>query len=260
MADIATCIASANGIFRGVGTSCAAGGCPAVFSYLGAPVAIPDGDNQGNCGTQAIASIVVPAASAFTISSADASFNIPHTWQGDVKVSLRHVETGTTVLMVNQPGEGNFNTDNFGASTADADLFRNIDSAAGVYNLPFQNVGIDNVRAQWKPESPLSAFNGQSSVGTWQLIAEDCFAGDTGSINAFKLSLGGSAPAPACYANCDHSTTVPFLNVLDFNCFLNKFSAGDSYANCDSSTTAPVLNVLDFNCFLNKFSAGCSAP
>jgi hypothetical protein len=45
--------------------------------------------------------------------------------------------------------------------------------------------------------------------------------------------------------------------VLDFNCFLNRFSAGDSYANCDQSTTAPVLNVLDFNCFLNRFSAGC---
>ena len=68
--------------------------------------------------------------------------------------------------------------------------------------------------------------------------------------------LGGTT----CYANCDNSTIVPFLNVLDFNCFLNRFSAGESYANCDNSTIAPVLNVLDFNCFLNSFSAGCSAP
>jgi len=70
----------------------------------------------------------------------------------------------------------------------------------------------------------------------------------------------GSAPPAGCYANCDHSTTVPFLNVLDFNCFLNAFSSGQTYANCDNSTTPPVLNVLDFNCFLNKFSLGCSAP
>jgi len=48
--------------------------------------------------------------------------------------------------------------------------------------------------------------------------------------------------------------------VLDFNCFLNAFSSGQTYANCDNSTTPPVLNVLDFNCFLNKFSLGCSAP
>jgi hypothetical protein len=70
----------------------------------------------------------------------------------------------------------------------------------------------------------------------------------------------GSVPPPACYANCDSSTQVPFLNVLDFNCFLNQFSAGAGYANCDGSVVEPVLNVLDFNCFLNRFSAGCSAP
>jgi hypothetical protein len=74
------------------------------------------------------------------------------------------------------------------------------------------------------------------------------------------FELVGTTSGPACYANCDNSTTVPFLNVLDFNCFLNRFSAGDSYANCDNSTIPPTLNVLDFNCFLNRFSAGCSAP
>jgi len=63
---------------------------------------------------------------------------------------------------------------------------------------------------------------------------------------------------PPCYANCDNSTIAPILNVSDFTCFLNKYSAGDSYANCDNSTIAPILNVSDFTCFLNKYSAGCS--
>jgi hypothetical protein len=64
-------------------------------------------------------------------------------------------------------------------------------------------------------------------------------------------------PAPACYANCDGSTTPPVLNVGDFTCFLQKFAAGDPYANCDQSTTPPVLNVGDFTCFLQKYAAGC---
>jgi hypothetical protein len=64
--------------------------------------------------------------------------------------------------------------------------------------------------------------------------------------------------ATTCYANCDASTTPPVLNVLDFQCFLNRFAAGDSYANCDHSTTPPILNVLDFTCFLNQFAAGCN--
>ena len=61
----------------------------------------------------------------------------------------------------------------------------------------------------------------------------------------------------ACYANCDHSTVTPVLNVNDFQCFMNAYAAGESYANCDQSTIPPVLNVNDFNCFLNKYGAGC---
>jgi hypothetical protein len=66
-----------------------------------------------------------------------------------------------------------------------------------------------------------------------------------------------NCPPTPCYANCDSSTVAPVLNVLDFNCFLNRFGTGDAYANCDGSSTPPVLNVLDFNCFLNAFGAGC---
>jgi hypothetical protein len=66
-----------------------------------------------------------------------------------------------------------------------------------------------------------------------------------------------SSTPPACYANCDGSTTEPILNVADFTCFLSKFAAGDPYANCDGSTTEPILNVADFTCFLSKFAAGC---
>ncbi len=72
------------------------------------------------------------------------------------------------------------------------------------------------------------------------------------------LHIAYTPPPAGCYANCDHSTALPCLNVLDFGCFLNAFAAGQTYANCDSSTNIPVLNVLDFGCFLNAFAAGCS--
>lgn len=60
-----------------------------------------------------------------------------------------------------------------------------------------------------------------------------------------------------CYANCDGSTTPPYLNVNDFICFNNWLAAGDLRANCDLSTVIPVLNVNDSICFQQKFSAGC---
>jgi hypothetical protein len=78
-----------------------------------------------------------------------------------------------------------------------------------------------------------------------------------GAVRDNDTWAAGCIGAPPCYANCDGSTAAPILNVLDFNCFLNRFSAGDTYANCDGSTAAPILNVLDFNCFLNRFAAGC---
>jgi YVTN family beta-propeller protein len=71
---------------------------------------------------------------------------------------------------------------------------------------------------------------------------------------------------PECYANCDHSTTPPVLNVEDFTCFISEFAAASTlppaqqvthYANCDGSTTEPVLNVEDFTCFISAFASGC---
>ncbi len=73
----------------------------------------------------------------------------------------------------------------------------------------------------------------------------------------YQFTVGGQNPQP-CYANCDASTNAPILNVNDFQCFLNRFAAGESYANCDSSTAEPVLNVNDFQCFLNAFAVGCT--
>lgn len=60
-----------------------------------------------------------------------------------------------------------------------------------------------------------------------------------------------------CEANCDGSTTAPFVNALDFACFLRRYQAGDPYANCDGSTTIPTLNAMDFACYLGRFAAGC---
>jgi hypothetical protein len=81
----------------------------------------------------------------------------------------------------------------------------------------------------------------------------------SGPSEDFELQSGFWGPIEplGCWANCDGSTQTPVLNVADFTCFLQKFSAGDPYANCDGSTQAPVLNVADFTCFLQKFAQGC---
>jgi phosphatidylinositol-3-phosphatase len=79
---------------------------------------------------------------------------------------------------------------------------------------------------------------------------------DANTVSVHPITDIWAAP-PACYANCDGSTTPPVLNVNDFLCFLNRFAAGDSWANCDGSTEPPVLNVNDLICFQGLFAAGC---
>src|SRR5690606_13285037 len=72
---------------------------------------------------------------------------------------------------------------------------------------------------------------------------------------AFEIRGTAGAGGPACYANCDGSTSTPILNVNDFICFQTRFAAGDTAANCDGSTAAPLLNVNDFICFQTRFAA-----
>jgi len=55
----------------------------------------------------------------------------------------------------------------------------------------------------------------------------------------------------SCAADCNADGE---LNVLDFVCFQNLFTAGDEGADCDGDGT---LNILDFVCFQSSFVAGC---
>jgi hypothetical protein len=103
-----------------------------------------------------------------------------------------------------------------------------------------------------------NAMHFQTSIGFWRNVQDGAtlMAQDL----PFAINGTGGGGGNTCFANCDHSTALPFLNVADFTCFLQQYAAGATYANCDSSTTAPVLNVADFTCFLQKYAAGCSAP
>jgi subtilisin-like proprotein convertase family protein len=231
------------------------------YTYNGSPIPIPDSPD-GNCGAEAFAEIFVP--DNFTIGSVQVSFYIPHPFQGDLKISLRHQATGREIVLMDQPGNPQsligYGASNYGSGGS---LMTMSDSAGSRYDLPQIAVpGIPSVTGAWKPEGALATFAGESANGDWRLIARDCAGMDTGMIVNFTLTISGAQP---CYANCDGSQQSPVLNVADLTCFLSRYSAGCSspqscYANCDGSTQQPFLNMMDFTCFLQKFSAGCTAP
>ena len=62
----------------------------------------------------------------------------------------------------------------------------------------------------------------------------------------------------SCYADCDQSTGVGVLDLIDFICFGSSFVLGDPYAcDCDTSTGPGVCDLLDFICFQSAFVNGC---
>ncbi len=110
-------------------------------------------------------------------------------------------------------------------------------------------------------DSNSCALNSLQSYVTFPSTSGSVYTIRVGGFGTFtgtgNLVLSCDA-APTCYANCDGSTGSPNLTSNDFQCFLNRFAAGDTYANCDGSTGSPTLTSNDFQCFLNTFAAGCT--
>jgi hypothetical protein len=137
----------------------------------------------------------------------------------------------------------------------------------GVYWLEWSARGVRG-SGVWAPAiagvSPTGgAANAMQSVGAvWAPIGETPIGSPHLTPQGLPMIVRGwvQGSSPTCYTNCDGSTMTPFLSVVDFTCFLRRYSLESPYANCDGSQTAPVLNIADMQCFLAAFANGCSAP
>ncbi|MFM9996106.1 MAG: proprotein convertase P-domain-containing protein [Phycisphaerales bacterium] len=215
------------------------------------PVAVPDA-GLGDCLSSppgAPATIDIIVGDSFTIGNAQVGVHILHTWQADLKFTLTKVGSGTTVTLVDRAGNPatacGFNEFDYGTTAV---LFNLTDAAAMTYDVPgVAFPGIFQVSGDWKPESPLAAFNGLNSAGTWRLSVNDNANADVGTIMVFSLVLDGSG----CYPDCNLSGN---LTVADFGCFQGKYVLGDMYADCNASGT---LTVADFGCYQGKYVLGC---
>jgi hypothetical protein len=118
-----------------------------------------------------------------------------------------------------------------------------------------------SAQALWL-DTPFNTVRAPDGPGAANPVASwDGAGSNTGTYSiALTGACFGQSAGASCYANCDNTTNAPCLNVNDFVCFNNAYSAGSPYANCDASTIAPILNVNDFVCFNNAYSAGCANP
>lgn len=123
----------------------------------------------------------------FTIADVNIGILVQHSWRGDLQFTLQS-PSGTRVQLTNGDTQS-VSGDNFNVLLDDgSSQLVNTDSATGnhanptPFSPPYQNT--------FRPRNALSAFNGQSSAGTWRLETCDLFpTADDGQFRRADLYL-----------------------------------------------------------------------
>lgn len=153
-----------------------------VQTYVNTADAVIDGTRT--CTAPLVRNFSVTGTS-FIVTDVDIGVFAEHTWRGDLQITLQHPD-GTRVQLVN----GDVNStdgDNFNVRLNDeAVQLVNTDLASGNHSTaappPFAN--------NFRPNAPLSAFDGKPSLGTWRLEICDLFpSADNGNFRHAELYL-----------------------------------------------------------------------
>lgn len=184
------------------------------------------------CPTPLVRNFTVTASG--TVSDVNIGILASHTWRGDIQVTLQS-PSGTRVQLVN--GDVNLiGGDNLNVLLDDsASQFVNTDAANGNHTTtapPFQNT--------FKPNAALSAFNGSTAAGTWQLELCDLFAAaDDGTFLRADLYITVPSFADLSLAMASSSATPTYGTTFTYT--LTASSAATSNATATGVTVSDVL-------------------
>ncbi|WP_293889869.1 reprolysin-like metallopeptidase [Flavobacterium sp.] len=130
---------------------------------------IPDGVGANSPGAVASNSINVPVTG--TVSDINIGLNVTHTYPNDLVIAISNPGNVTQVPVWNRACAGN---NNFNVTLNDGSpAFTCVASMTGTF----------------APSSPLSAFNGRQSNGTWSLLVADYYNVDTGTLNSWSIQV-----------------------------------------------------------------------
>jgi len=143
------------------------------YYYLGFPLPIQDQDNQNT-----IAPISI--TEDFEITDLDVTVHISHSSTSDVDIYLKGPSGVEIALSRDNGGSGN----DYDGTVFDDEASEPIGDASA----PFAG--------SYRPEVPLSTFDGLGSAGVWQLRVFDDGTGDTGTLDSWSLTP--TYPPRAC--------------------------------------------------------------
>jgi subtilisin-like proprotein convertase family protein len=124
------------------------------------------------------------------IDDLDLTLKTNHTWVGDLRYTLTHLESQRTAVALDRPG---FPATNFGCSGHDIDVALDDDAVNPVEDECSQTV--PTIQGGLIPGDPPDAqafevFAGLAACGIWELNVSDHALGDFGQLGQWCLSLG----------------------------------------------------------------------
>lgn len=164
-------------------------------TFAGAGGAFPDNGGPGN----PLISDIIVADTGGILDLNVSLLGATHTFVGDLIISVTHVDTGTSVTLVDRPGVPDFSV--FGWAYDLGGDYTFDDDASTTWqdvNGGVQDTAFVIATGSYLGEGALSAFNGIDLSGTWRLSISDNAGADTGQIQGWSITA--VVPSPASVA------------------------------------------------------------
>ncbi|MAB40018.1 MAG: hypothetical protein CL528_08280 [Aequorivita sp.] len=169
------------------------GNVPMTGSQTSSPgTAIPDNNPTGVTVTMNVTENV-------SLTDLDVNLNISHTWVGDVIVTIKS-PSGTMATIIDRPGR---TTSGFGCSGDNIVAVLDDEAATAVENECAGSV--PTINGSFIPNNPLSVFDGESTMGLWELTVSDVVSPDAGTINSWGIDYDYEVTAPVLDVTLDGS-------------------------------------------------------
>jgi len=146
-------------------------------------VNIPNATTNGTEGAPGISTIAI--SNNITINDVNVTVDIAYSYVADLRLVLESPD-GTKIDLVKNLTDANNgpgSKDNY-TNTIFDDAATTAITAATAANAPFTGT--------YKPQNPLSIYNGKSSQGNWKLSVYDNWSIGTGTIKSWKIEICGS--------------------------------------------------------------------
>ena len=152
------------------------------------------GSNSGEITDYSTISVAIEVPTDGIISDLEVGIRLDHTYTNDLQIVLRHPGGMGVTLVHGEGGSGN----NFGSGATDCSgNFTTFDDDAAALIV----AGSAPFEGRHQPENLLSAFDGLSMRGTWQLEITDSFLWDEGALHCVTLSAATQGQSLATGVN-----------------------------------------------------------